>query len=77
MTELVSNSNLLRAKAAAETMGVSVNMLYELTKRGKLNGVVVKVSPHRGLRYHKERLNQWLENGGLASNGSGSIEIAA
>jgi len=62
----IMSEPLLRVPATAQILDVSPNMVYELIRRGVFPpGVVIKVSPKRGFRFHPGQLSAWLASGGL------------
>lgn len=58
---------LLTAAQAADVLGLSADSVYSLVRRHIFPpGVLVMVTPKRGIRFHRAALALWIEAGGIA-----------
>ena len=63
---------LIQAKRASEVLNVSLARLYELARLGIIP--VVRLGP-RQIRFDEEALIEWVRQGGLPSEGNGSVQM--
>ena len=64
---------LIQAKRASEVLSVSLARLYELARLGIIP--VVRLGP-RQIRFDEEALTEWVKQGGLPSEGNGSVQMS-
>lgn len=64
---------LIQAKRASEVLSVSLARLYELARLGIIP--VVRLGP-RQIRFDEEALTEWVRQGGLPSEGNGSVQMS-
>lgn len=65
------------SKVAKEILLEQPVTTYDKIQRGVFpDGVVVRLGP-RCIRFHRQKLLAWLENGGTAANGNHGDESAA
>ncbi len=64
---------LIQAKRASEVLSVSLARLYELARLGIIP--VVRLGP-RQIRFDEDALTEWVQRGGLAAEGNGSVQVS-
>jgi predicted DNA-binding transcriptional regulator AlpA len=73
-----SPSDLLKAPEAALVLGLNPNTVYEMVKEARFPpGVLIRVSPVRGIRFSRAGLTAWISRGGLAQRSEGSESALA